>query len=48
MPDAEWQMLLARAPIDARRRERIASIDELALDQLAAELNEYRSFDPLR
>ena len=44
-PDASWAMLLAAAPIDAGRRHGLLSIEEAALDQLAAELNERRGFD---
>jgi hypothetical protein len=36
--------LLAAAPIEAARRERLLAGDESSLDQLAGELNEFRSF----
>ena len=45
MPDAGWAALVAAAPIDADRRGRLLSHDESSLDQLATELNEFRSFD---
>ncbi len=45
MPEATWTKLLAAAPIDADRRQRLQSADESSLDQLASELNERRSFD---
>ena len=44
MPDGEWAELLLAAPIDAARRGLLLDNDEPALDQLAAELNERRSF----
>lgn len=44
-PDSSWAALLAAAPIDADRRQRLQSADEPSLDQLAAELNERRGFD---
>jgi len=44
-PDATWETLLERAPIGAERRERLRQGDELALDELAAELNENRCLD---
>jgi len=42
MPDATWPMLVAAAPIDAARRRSLLSADESRLDQLVAELNEFR------
>ncbi|MEP7202841.1 MAG: hypothetical protein ABI894_09540 [Ilumatobacteraceae bacterium] len=42
MPEATWSALVAAAPIDAARRERLLSADEPSLDRLAAELNEFR------
>jgi hypothetical protein len=42
MPDATWLELLARAPIDADRRQLLLSGDQASLDRLAAELNEQR------
>jgi hypothetical protein len=48
MPDAGWAALLAAAPIDDGRRRRLQTADETTLDQLAAELNERRSFDSQR
>ena len=45
MPDSSWEVLLAAAPIDAGRRQQLQSADQPSLDQLAAELNERRSFD---
>jgi hypothetical protein len=48
MPDASWLELLAAAPIDAARRELLLVADQTALDQLAAELNERRTLDPVR
>lgn len=42
LPDASWPALLAAAPIDAARRQRLLSADESALDQLVTELNEFR------
>jgi hypothetical protein len=48
MPAADWSVLLAAAPIDADRRQRLLSADEASLDQLAAELNERRCFDEPR
>jgi hypothetical protein len=48
MPDGEWAALLAAAPIDYGRRRRLLAADETTLDQLAAELNERRSFDTRR
>jgi hypothetical protein len=48
MPGAEWAALLAAAPIDDGRRRRLLEADEPTLDQLAAELNERRSFDSRR
>jgi len=44
-PDATWETLLERAPIEPERRERLRSGDEGALDELAAELNENRCLD---
>jgi len=44
-PDATWETLLERAPIEPERRERLRSCDEGALDELAAELNENRCLD---
>jgi hypothetical protein len=48
MPDAEWTALVAAAPIDDGRRQRLLAADEAILDQLAAELNERRSFGTQR
>jgi hypothetical protein len=48
MPDAEWAVLVAAAPIVEGRRRRLLAVDESTLDQLAAELNERRSFDTRR
>lgn len=48
MPDAEWAALLAAAPLDDGRRQRLREADESTLDQLAAELNERRSFGSQR
>jgi hypothetical protein len=45
MRGAGWAELIAAAPIDGDRRGRLLSHDESSLDQLAAELNEFRSFD---
>jgi hypothetical protein len=42
MPDADWSTLVAAAPLDADRRQRLLSADEASLDELAAELNERR------
>lgn len=42
MPEATWAQLLAAAPIDDGRRQRLHSADQASLDQLAAELNERR------
>jgi hypothetical protein len=47
-PDATWTQLLAAAPIDASRRQRLHDADESSLDQLAAELNERRCLDEHR
>ena len=44
LPEATWPELLAAAPIDAARRERLLAGEESSLDQLAGELNEFRSF----
>jgi hypothetical protein len=44
-PDTGWAALLAAAPIDEDRRGSLLSHDEASLDRLAAELNEFRSFD---
>jgi hypothetical protein len=44
LPAATWPELLAVAPIEAARRELLLARDESSLDQLAAELNEFRSF----
>jgi hypothetical protein len=44
MPNATWAEVLRVAPIDDDRRRRLLSEDEAALDELAAELNEFRSF----
>jgi hypothetical protein len=45
MPDAGWAALIAAAPIDANRRGRLLSHEVSSLDQLAVELNEFRSID---
>jgi len=48
MPAASWEVLLESAPIDPERRQRLSSGDVVALDQLAAELNERRCLDDSR
>jgi hypothetical protein len=48
MPDAGWAALIAAAPFDADRRGRLLSHDVSSLDQLAAELNEFRSINTSR
>jgi len=48
MPEAGWAALIAAAPLDADRRGRVLAHDDSSLDQLAAELNEFRSFDTSR
>ena len=45
MPNAAWAQLLAAAPIDNGRRQRLNSGDQVTLDRLVAELNERRGFD---
>jgi hypothetical protein len=45
MPDATWEMLVAAAPIDSYRKQRLLSGDESSMDRMAAELNEHRTFD---
>jgi hypothetical protein len=45
MPEAGWAELVAAAPIGEVRRGSLVSHDEATLDQLATELNEYRSFE---
>ncbi len=42
-PDATWTELLARAPIDPDRRQRLADLEPEALWDLVAELNELRT-----
>jgi hypothetical protein len=46
LPDANWSTLLAAAPIDAARHAKLLAADESSLDQLARELNEFRSLTP--
>jgi hypothetical protein len=46
LPNADWATLLAAAPIEAVRREKLLAADESSLDQLARELNEFRSLIP--
>lgn len=48
MPDAGWAALIAAAPVNEDRRGILLSHDESSLDQLAAELNEFRSLDTSR
>ena len=48
MPDGGWAALVAAAPIDEDRRGRLLSHDVSSLDQLTAELNEFRSLDTSR
>ena len=45
MPGATWDELLAVAPMEPERRRRLLDRDVVALDRLAAELNERRSLD---
>lgn len=45
MPDATWAQLLAAAPFDDGRRQRLRSGDPVSLDRLVAELNERRGLD---
>ena len=42
MPGATWTGLIAAAPVDADRRQRLLATDVGSLDQLARELNEHR------
>jgi hypothetical protein len=44
MPDATWPELLAAAPLADSRRAALLVGEEGALDRLASELNELRSF----
>ena len=46
LPKADWARLLAAAPIEPARREKLLAADESSLDQLARELNEFRSLIP--
>jgi len=48
MPGEGWAALVAAAPIGEDRRGGLLSHDQSILDQLAAELNESRSFSPSR
>jgi hypothetical protein len=48
MPAASWETLLESASIEPERRLRLLSGDLVALDQLAAELNERRCLDDSR
>ena len=41
MPGATWTGLIAAAPVDADRRQRLLATDVGSLDQLARELNEH-------
>jgi hypothetical protein len=43
-PRADWSELLAAAPLEEDRRQRLLAQDPEALDDLAAELNELRRF----
>ena len=44
MPDADWQALVAAAPVDAARRDLLLAGDQASLDDLAKELNEHRGW----
>ena len=44
LPDGDWPDLLAAAPLDDSRRRRLLAADHAVLDDLAAELNEARTF----
>ena len=46
LPDATWPTLLEAAPIETARRDKLLAGDEPSLDQLARELNEFRSVIP--
>ena len=48
MPAASWEALLESAPIERERRHCLLTGDVVALDQLAAELNERRCLDDSR
>lgn len=43
-PGGSWASLLAAAPIDERRRSALLACDPHAMDDLARELNELRTF----
>ncbi len=43
-PGDDWHALLAAAPLPTTRRERLRALEQTALDELAAELNEARDF----
>ena len=45
LPDCDWPDLLAAAPLEDSRRRRLLATDHASLDDLAAELNEARTFD---
>jgi hypothetical protein len=45
LPSATWETLLESAPIEPERRQRLLDRDVVALDHLAAELNERRCLD---
>lgn len=42
-PGADWAALLSAAALPTERRNRLQAGEQLALDELAAELNEARS-----
>lgn len=45
LPAADWEQLLAAAPIAGHRRAALVAGEQRALDDLAAELNERRTLD---
>ncbi|HZX53949.1 MAG TPA: hypothetical protein VFE86_04675 [Ilumatobacteraceae bacterium] len=48
MPERTWESLLAAAPLEPERRQRLLDGEQSTLDGLAAELNERRCLDDRR